>query len=832
MRNLSQSEDWQPASSVEVVEAINQRLQHPQRSKKVLWLGGLVAVWWGVFLGTGLSVGIGLFTIFCYFWTKSRDSRQRSISFTYEGTQPQLGQIAQLFEPLAQCQHLWEPYSRNTVQIRRGSLPGVACESQLTNLTNLRSTPYFAPDQLYLFDGKIYVAFAYENLQISHSIFQRKETAAIPTDAKIIGEQWLYQRKNGEPDRRRKNNQRVSNVEYGAVQIVAGQQTIFELACSNSTQSQRFAEALRLFLKRPSQPQPATNSVVEKPLPQPQPQHTSASPYSTDRFVEVLLSTSTVPQVTEGESIAIKDHTFIQEARERHRIQGFACSPVSFQQYWPTYSNLDDQQATWYFYWRGEIRRGNHLPTDTSYIFLHAYELINLVEKSNPIEAASQLRQLSFYYRNNGKSITNYLPEWSGDVIAAHIDLEMALDWWSEIITEGAFSNELFNILIQRAADKNKLATLPLAVWWRLTDFRPDKKMLLERGIADRVEQVYKRAIAIADDYWRVAKGQSLVEAFTESPHQPVNKSLFTSAIYGLPAKKTILLGSAKSFTDAPALSQFLKALFKQAENVVRSQLRYPLYRAVGILPDDFSHLLIYQLEKEFALPLAVSKTQVTASRTQTSKRTITNQPAISLDMARIKQAQKASESLAALLETKTESEPLPPQNHAPIVTAAMPAPIAASQPKPQASSVPVLKLDFDEIARLKHDSELASNLLNQFNEEQDEDERPITPPVQLITIEPETKDADLSPEDQWQLLIKDSTAAEVELLHSLANDGRLTDLQISSIAKKHKAMASALFDNLCERAVEVFGNSPIYQGDECYEVEESDLALLQIAIQ
>ena len=53
--------------------------------------------------------------------------------------------------------------------------------------------------------------------------------------------------------------------------------------------------------------------------------------------------------------------------------------PVEFMQYWPTYDVMSPAQQQWYFYWRSEVRQGRLLATDLSYIFVHVYELINLI---------------------------------------------------------------------------------------------------------------------------------------------------------------------------------------------------------------------------------------------------------------------------------------------------------------------------------------------------------------------------------------------------------------------------------------------------------------------
>ena len=60
-------------------------------------------------------------------------------------------------------------------------------------------------------------------------------------------------------------------------------------------------------------------------------------------------------------------------------VEGEVASPALFMHYWPTYRDMNNMQR-WYFYWRTQARKGNYLPTDLSYTFVHVYEILNLVE--------------------------------------------------------------------------------------------------------------------------------------------------------------------------------------------------------------------------------------------------------------------------------------------------------------------------------------------------------------------------------------------------------------------------------------------------------------------
>ena len=71
--------------------------------------------------------------------------------------------------------------------------------------------------------------------------------------------------------------------------------------------------------------------------------------------------------------------SFVTQARHYASRTEAPTNPVAFPQLWPTYEAMRPEQQKWYFYWRSEVRKGNFLPTDLGYLFLHVYEALNLV---------------------------------------------------------------------------------------------------------------------------------------------------------------------------------------------------------------------------------------------------------------------------------------------------------------------------------------------------------------------------------------------------------------------------------------------------------------------
>ena len=118
---------------------------------------------------------------------------------------------------------------------------------------------------------------------------------------------------------------------------------------------------------------------------------------------------------------------------------------------------MNAAQQRWYFYWRAQVRRGNFLPTDLSYIFVHVYELLNLVELADPTQAASRVKLLWQSYRSQHPQLDNYLPEWGDDLLAVKVNVSAAIDWWKEYIPLHVRLFEcVTNVLIQQYAEHGK----------------------------------------------------------------------------------------------------------------------------------------------------------------------------------------------------------------------------------------------------------------------------------------------------------------------------------------------------------------------------------------
>ncbi len=96
------------------------------------------------------------------------------------------------------------------------------------------------------------------------------------------------------------------------------------------------------------------------------------------------------------------------------------CDFASFYSYMPQYTQFNAQQKSYYFYWRDEVRHGRYIQSDYSYVYLLAYEILNLPDKIPPEEGIKLLCKLWREYREPLPRIDAYFSQWIQDYCFVH----------------------------------------------------------------------------------------------------------------------------------------------------------------------------------------------------------------------------------------------------------------------------------------------------------------------------------------------------------------------------------------------------------------------------
>ena len=116
------------------------------------------------------------------------------------------------------------------------------------------------------------------------------------------------------------------------------------------------------------------------------------------------------------------------------------CEYVYFFSYMPQYDQMTVSQLSYYLYWRGEIRKGVYIKTDINYLFLYAYEIINLPDRIPPKKGAIELSRLWAAYRDDFLYLDKYLGEWLCDYCLIH---KVEPDWVTLDVFAGAVASKV-----------------------------------------------------------------------------------------------------------------------------------------------------------------------------------------------------------------------------------------------------------------------------------------------------------------------------------------------------------------------------------------------------
>ena len=107
--------------------------------------------------------------------------------------------------------------------------------------------------------------------------------------------------------------------------------------------------------------------------------------------------------------------SFRKAALLYYDVRGKKCEFAPFFSYMPQYSQLNQAQKNYYFYWRDEVRRGNYLKSDYPYIYLYIYEILNLPDKIEPNRGIELLVDLWKAYGKEFPNLNSQLSLWIQD---------------------------------------------------------------------------------------------------------------------------------------------------------------------------------------------------------------------------------------------------------------------------------------------------------------------------------------------------------------------------------------------------------------------------------
>ena len=143
----------------------------------------------------------------------------------------------------------------------------------------------------------------------------------------------------------------------------------------------------------------------------------------------------------------------------RQGTQEKQLKPVFLKVYEPLFVTLDKTQKEWYFYWRTEVLRGNYLNTDSGYIYIFVYELLNYTFNDNAAFNLSMLDRICQNYLDKHYGLVHFLPRWICDFCHELGEYELEKKWTAKIRNYQFSEYELLK------RSENKLETVSITLW-------------------------------------------------------------------------------------------------------------------------------------------------------------------------------------------------------------------------------------------------------------------------------------------------------------------------------------------------------------------------------
>ena len=266
-------------------------------------------------------------------------------------------------------------------------------------------------------------------------------------------------------------------------------------------------------------------------------------------------------------------HSFFEDAQRLASYEEGSAEFIPFKRYYPTYYDMSPAQLKWYFYWRGEVRKGRYLETDLSYIFLHAYELVNNVGVRDPLESCTKLRNLWLNYRERFSRLDYYLVDWIADyIIVNNCPLDF-LEIYKEALRLGFLRNP--DLLIEEYL-KGPLGEMPSLLLEELSFYKFTRSPFCRCPEGRELENLISKVLEGVNGVLLKEQRMGIFEKYRPPSRVKVERFPFQGAIYKDSFQEMILLGTVTPYSRYAPLSEFLGAVIKETENRLREKHKFP----------------------------------------------------------------------------------------------------------------------------------------------------------------------------------------------------------------------------------------------------------------
>ena len=325
----------------------------------------------------------------------------------------------------------------------------------------------------------------------------------------------------------------------------------------------------------------------------------------------------------------------------------------------PSFDTLNKAQKEWYFYWRKEVLTGNYHNTDSGYVFIFVYELLNYTFNENAAFNLSMLDRICLNYQDINYSLGHFLPRWICDFCYELGEYGLEKKWTAKI------RNYEFSDYETLKQFENKLETVSISFWKRFIRYNKTAFFKTNRNL---IYKVFKTSVALLEREYQ-AQGKNLIETWIPLNEEiSFERRLFPNALIGRKVQNKL---EAKRF-PALKMREDLAALFRLAKNIARVKAgeKRQLNVDEALFPEGFKNAL-QELFQDKGQPSLSVESRFAKTRPKGSvglgssipeppeilEQDVVTIPVIEFDLERIDTLDKESKELLEIFALRYEEE-------------------------------------------------------------------------------------------------------------------------------------------------------------------------------
>ena len=253
------------------------------------------------------------------------------------------------------------------------------------------------------------------------------------------------------------------------------------------------------------------------------------------------------------------------------------CEFVPFYSYMPQYTHMTTEQKKYYFFWRDMIRRGKYIKTDYSYVYLYAYEILNLPDKISREEGLDLLVKVWKTYRDQLPVLDNNFTAWIEDYCLLY-ELDFPKDELAPFTFNIVSKSTLKEFYVSDVSSM-KEATGSLLAYLSDYDWRGGKYVSADSSdaYAKHMEGAMERVLSRLFSDKEITSGETSV----------IRRNAFPGSLCTHLVKKVLEI-EYYPIADTTAVRCAVTAAVKYTENKLRAALGVKSRLAVKDLPDEY----------------------------------------------------------------------------------------------------------------------------------------------------------------------------------------------------------------------------------------------------